>query len=89
VYVQFSPSANGLIEDSIAHTSGPLSTFLSVTGFGFEQASNIIPIADARSKAVGTKVTVAGRVTVANELGNPVYWPKQKGTPLSGISNKC
>jgi hypothetical protein len=79
VYVQFSPTTNGLIEDSITHTSGTLSKSLAVTGFGFEQTANIISIAEARAKTVGTKVTVAGRITVANELGNPAYVQDETG----------
>lgn len=31
------------------------------------------PIADAKALAIGTTVTVAGRVTVANEYGGPMY----------------
>jgi len=31
------------------------------------------PIADAKALAIGTVVTVAGRVTVANEYGGPMY----------------
>ena len=73
VYVQFSPTVNGLMETSIDHTSAAYTKSFSVSGFGFVQASNIIPIVVARSKSVGTKVTVAGRITVANELGNPAY----------------
>lgn len=73
VYVRFSPVANGLANASVLHTSGSYSKTLSVSGFGFVQSENIISIATARTKAVGTKVTVAGRVTVANEHGNPAF----------------
>lgn len=79
IHVRFSPSANGLIETSLLHTSDVYSNSLSVSGFGFEQASNIVPIADARSMSVGTKVTVAGRITVANEHGNPAYLQDDTG----------
>ena len=44
-----------------------------INGFGFEQVSNIIPIATARAKSTNTKVTVAGRITVASEHGNPAF----------------
>lgn len=73
VYVQFTPTANGSVETELEHVSSTYSNSIHVSGFGFEQAANIIPIATARAKSVGTKVTVAGRITVADELGNPAY----------------
>jgi hypothetical protein len=73
IYVRFTPAANGSSTASIEHTSAAYSKALSVTGSGYEPTQNIISIASARNKSVGTKVTVAGRITVANELGNPAY----------------
>ncbi len=73
VYVKFSPQVNGPANTTIGHTSGSYSKSLSVTGSGFVQAENIIPISVARAKSVGTKVTVAGRITVAYEHANPAY----------------
>ncbi|HEU5290657.1 MAG TPA: DUF5689 domain-containing protein [Cyclobacteriaceae bacterium] len=73
LFVRFSPVVNGLVEDTIHHVSDPAVASLDLTGFGFDQASNIIPIAEARTKSIGTKVTVAGRITVANEHGNPAF----------------
>ena len=73
VFVKFSPLVNGQVNASVSHTSGTYTKSFSVSGFGFVQAENIIPIATARTKSAGTKVTVAGRVTVANEHGNPAF----------------
>lgn len=73
LYIRFSPVANGAVTASVNHSAGAYSKSLSVSGFGFVQAENIISIAEARSKASGTKVTVAGRITVANEQGNPAF----------------
>lgn len=79
VFVKFSPTVNGAANTTIAHASGGFSKDLPITGSGFEQSANIIPIATARTKPVGTKVTVAGRITVANELGNPAYVQDETG----------
>lgn len=73
VFVRFSPVINGAVADTVHHMSDPVFASLDLTGFGFEQASNIIPIAEARTKSVGTKVTVAGRITVANQHGSPSF----------------
>ncbi|MFZ6011314.1 MAG: DUF5689 domain-containing protein [Bacteroidota bacterium] len=73
VYVKFSPTANGPFSDTIIHTSDSTGAIFIVQGLGFDQASNIISIASARTKSTGTKVTVAGRITVANEHGNPAF----------------
>ena len=43
------------------------------------RAQTPIPIADAKAQAVGTVVTVAGRVTVANEFGGPAYFQDATG----------
>ncbi len=73
VYVQFAPIAPGISRDSLLHISGTTSKVMHVNGNGFDFVSSVIPIAEARAKAIGQKVTVAGRITVANELGNPAY----------------
>lgn len=73
VYVRFTPTSGGAKSAAITHTSSTVSEDFQVSGSGFDQASNIITIATARTKSVGTKVTIAGRITVANELGNPAY----------------
>ncbi|MES2734157.1 MAG: endonuclease/exonuclease/phosphatase family protein, partial [Bacteroidota bacterium] len=73
VFVRFAPTTPGVVTGAIAHSSASLQKNLSVTGNGFDQASNIIPIAQARAQAVGTLVTVAGRVTVSNQFGSPSY----------------
>ncbi|SHH25993.1 Endonuclease/Exonuclease/phosphatase family protein [Chryseolinea serpens] len=73
VYVKFAPTAGGLSPGAILHQSGNASKNLTVTGNGFDQVASIIPIASARAHALGDQVTIAGRVTVANELGNPAY----------------
>lgn len=73
VYVRFAPTSNGPSSDSIYHFGGNASASLQITGSGFDQAANIIPISLARSKPAGEKVTVAGRITVAFEQGNPAF----------------
>ena len=73
VYVKFAPTAGGPSPGAILHQSGSTSKNLAVTGNGFDQVASIIPIASARAHALGDQVTIAGRVTVANELGNPAY----------------
>jgi endonuclease/exonuclease/phosphatase family metal-dependent hydrolase len=73
VFVKFTPIMNGVVTATISHASGTVTENLAVSGKGYDPLSNIITIANARSKSVGTKVTVAGRITVANELGNPAY----------------
>ncbi len=71
--VLFAPTAPGISRDSLFHISGTTSNVVHVTGNGFDFASSIIPIAVARTKALGEKVTIAGRITVGSELGNPAY----------------
>lgn len=71
IIVRFTPITDGTVIDSIIHISGTVRKRLAVTGNGFNQVEHIIPIASARALPVGTKVTVAGRVTVGLELGNP------------------
>jgi hypothetical protein len=73
VYVRFSPIVSGVVSDSILHSSSGTSNRLFVTGNGFDPLSNIISIASARTKSNGTKVTVAGRITVANQQGSPSF----------------
>ena len=43
------------------------------------QAQTPVPIADAKALAIGTVVTVAGRVTVADEFGGPMYFQDATG----------
>ncbi|RAV99258.1 DUF5689 domain-containing protein [Pseudochryseolinea flava] len=73
IVVKFTPTRNGLTRDSILHVSDDVQRSISLTGNGFVQAANIIPIAAARTQPIGTRVTVAGRITVANQHGNPAY----------------
>lgn len=73
VFVRFAPLMDGGDNTVIAHTSGTTTKGLAVTGSGFIQADHIIPIATARAASTGTRVTVAGRITVANEHGNPAF----------------
>jgi hypothetical protein len=73
VYVRFAPLTNESFTTEVSHTNGGLTKALPMTGSGYDPLSNIISIATARSLTVGTKVTVAGRVTVSNQLGSPAY----------------
>lgn len=73
IKVRFAPLADGIASDSVVNQSGFVRARLFVKGNGFDQAQHIIPIATARTQPIGTKVTVAGRFTVGNELGTPAY----------------
>jgi hypothetical protein len=73
VYVKFSPAVNGAAAVNINHTNGTFSKALAITGSGYDPLSNIISIATARSRTTGSKVTVAGRVTVADQQGSPSF----------------
>ena len=73
IAVRFAPTADGTVTDSVVHQSGALKTGIALRGYGFDQVNHIIPIASARTQPVGTTVTVAGRVTVGPELGNPAW----------------
>ncbi|GCC53055.1 hypothetical protein SanaruYs_32960 [Chryseotalea sanaruensis] len=73
VYVKFQPTTNGTFIDSIYHSNGLLVKSLAVAGNGYDPLNNIISIADARTQSVGSKVTVAGRITAGNQFGSPAY----------------
>jgi len=73
VYVRFSPHVNGDYHDSIDHVNVDVTKSIRLTGMGYDPLSNIIPIAEARLKSAGTKVTVAGRITVGDEQGSPSF----------------
>lgn len=73
IYVRFSPSIDGSLSDTLFHQNGTYSKTLVVSGSGYDPLSNIISVATARSLSVGSKVTVAGRITVSNQLGSPAY----------------
>lgn len=73
VFVKFSPHANGSYLDSALHYSSGISKSVRLAGSGYDPLSNIIPISEARGKSTGAKVTVTGRVTVANEQGSPSF----------------
>lgn len=73
IYVKFSPLIDGSIIDTLFHQNGTYTKTLVVSGSAYDPLSNIIPIATARSLSVGSKVTVAGRITVSNQLGSPAY----------------
>ncbi|MDR9415870.1 MAG: T9SS type A sorting domain-containing protein [Gracilimonas sp.] len=88
VTLTFSPGSEGPFQGQVSIESNATnqSTFtLNLIGEGFTDGS-IIPISEARQVDFGTRVTVAGRVTVANEFEGPahiqdntaaiaVYWP--------------
>jgi endonuclease/exonuclease/phosphatase family metal-dependent hydrolase len=79
VYVRFAPVSPLTSSDSIQLTSSGVLKQFPVRGHGFDQASSIIPISQARQQSIGSKVTVAGRITVGKELGNPVYMQDASG----------
>lgn len=76
----FEATGEGVFEGDITVTSNAEnapSFTLSLSGEGFADGATI-PIVDARKLQLGTRVTVAGRVTVANQFGGPLYM--QDGT---------
>jgi hypothetical protein len=73
IYVKFTPDGNGAFSDNIIHSNDTLVEILPLSGSGYDPINNIIPIATARSLSAGTKVTVAGRITVANQFASPSY----------------
>ena len=79
VYVRFTPTSDGLVSDSIQHINGAFHKSLSIQGTGYDPVANIVPIATARAKTVGTRVTVAGRVTAGNQFGSPSYLQDNTG----------
>ncbi len=86
--VTYAPTVEGWNSAEISITSNDslFSQFsFYVAGQAFEE-SNVQPIADIRNLPLGSRVTVAGRVTVANEFTGPsfiqdntagiaIYWP--------------
>jgi endonuclease/exonuclease/phosphatase family metal-dependent hydrolase len=71
----FAPQSSGLSAGTVEINSNAAnhSMFtLNVQGDAFEDG-DVIPIAEARELPFGTRVTVAGRVTVANEFEGPVF----------------
>tara|TARA_R110002096_G_scaffold329006_1_gene522975 strand:- start:6231 stop:8822 length:2592 start_codon:yes stop_codon:yes gene_type:complete len=73
--VTYEPFVAGNDEGSIVITSNAdnaASFTINLAGEGIEDG-DIIPISDARSLPLGSRVTVTGRVTAANELGGPLY----------------
>ena len=71
----FEPTTVGEFQGSFSITSNAAnaSSFdLTLAGEGFADG-DVLPIANARELALGTRVTIAGRVTVANEFGGPMY----------------
>lgn len=73
VYARFAPTTAGTLADSILHSSDSTISWLAVSGTALDPASVVISIAEARTKSTGTFVSVAGRITVGNEHGNPAY----------------
>ena len=71
----FNPTSVGeysgeLIIKSNDPNQATISIPLTAQAFG---AEDVLPILDARTLSLGTRVRIAGRVTVANEFGGPLY----------------
>ncbi len=73
VFVRFTAAASGEVASNLTHTSSTTQKELPVKGFGYNAGDNVLTISLARQKAAGSKVTVAGRVTAANQLGSPSF----------------
>lgn len=77
----YEPQAAGVDQGSITITSNDSNgaTFgLSISGEAFEDG-DIIAISEARTLPLNTRVSITGRVTVANELGGPLYMQDATG----------
>ena len=73
--VYFNPKSIGSFSGELTISSNDpnkatLSIPLSAQAFG---ADDVLPISNARTLSLGTRVRIAGRVTVANEFGGPLY----------------
>ena len=73
--LEFNPTSVGTYEGSFTLSSNDEThpTFqisLQAEAFG---ADDVLPIVDARKRSLGSRVRIAGRVTVANEFGGPLY----------------
>lgn len=71
----FEPTQAGVSQGSIvinSNSENDSELNLVLSGEGFEDG-DIISIADARTLPLGTRVSISGRVTVANEFGGPLY----------------
>ncbi len=77
----FSPSDTGLFSEALLiETNDSLNNPYFATVQGRAQgAGNLISIAAARALPLGSVVTVAGRITVANEFGGPAYFQDATG----------
>ncbi len=75
ILLHFNPTSVGdysgeLIIKSNDPNQATISIPLTAQAFG---ADDVLPISDARTLSLGTRVRIAGRVTVANEFGGPLY----------------
>ncbi len=62
-----------------ARAATPLAVLAALVPASAALAQSPVPIADAKALAIGTVVTVAGRVTVAAEFGGPAYFQDATG----------
>lgn len=75
VSLLFSPAVAGVFEEELRITSNDPQTpdyALTLTGRGVDESEQI-SIAAAREAVFGTRVTIAGRVTTADEFGGPLF----------------
>lgn len=75
--ISFSPESPGefLQQNGLTITSNSVnaaSFAVSLEGEGID-GSGSIPIAQARTLSLGTRITITGRVSVGNEFGGPLY----------------
>jgi exonuclease III len=78
--ITFTPDAEGQYQGVLEISSNAVNaaTFtVNIAGEGYEEGT-VIPISEARQVPFGTRVTVGGRITVANEFEGPVFM--QDGT---------
>lgn len=78
--VLFSPSETGEYTGELtiySNADNHPQFVLNLEGEGFER--DVIPISEARQASIGTRVSVGGSVTVADEFSGPVYFEDETG----------
>lgn len=81
ITISFNPAAAGLAQGELQITSNADNADPFVIGLKGEglPVGDIITMAEARTLSFGDRVKVAGRVSVANELGGPLYMQDATG----------
>ncbi|MEX0721980.1 MAG: T9SS type A sorting domain-containing protein [Balneolaceae bacterium] len=77
----FAPESEGIFNEILTVNSNAVNTasfMVNLSGEGIEDGE-VMEISDARQLPFGSRVTVAGRVTVANQFDGPVHIQDESG----------